>query len=165
MFAHDAGMIEQVVGAVRKITKRTLVAKLGPDVSDIGKMAKAAQAGGADAVALINTFQAMVIDVKTRKPVLANKTGGLSGPCIKPIAVRMTWEAAKKTSLPVVGIGGIMNTQDALEFLIAGASAIQVGTANFLNPAASTQIVDGLRDFMKKEKIADLSTLIGSLKE
>ena len=164
MFAHDAQMIEQVVGAVRKATSKTLIAKLGPDVSDIAKMALAAEKAGADAVALINTFVAMVIDIKTRKPVLANKTGGLSGPCIRPIAVRMVWEAFKKVRIPVVGIGGIMNGKDAVEFFIAGASAIQVGTANFMNPRASMDILDGIQAFMKSQKINALHEMIGSVK-
>ncbi len=165
MFAHDVALIEQVVSAMRKVTQKTLIAKLGPDVSDISRMALAAERGGADAVSLINTFVAMVIDVKTRKPVLANKTGGLSGPCIRPVAVRMTWEAAKAVKIPVIGIGGIMNAHDALEFLIAGASAVQIGTANFLNPAASVEILNGLQDFMKKEKIGNIKDLIGSVRE
>ncbi len=164
MFAHDERLIEEVVRATRKWTAKTLIAKLGPDVSDIGKMAKAAEAAGADAVSLINTFIAMVIDVKSRRPVLANKTGGLSGPCIRPIAVAMTWEAAKNVKIPVIGIGGIMDAKDALEFLIAGASAIQVGTANFMNPSASTEILQGIGDFMKKEKIKTLKEIIGSLR-
>lgn len=164
MFAHDEKLIEEVVSAVRNVTKKTVIAKLGPDVSDIGKMARAAERAGADAVSLINTLIAMVIDVKTRKPVLANKTGGLSGPCIRPVAVRMTWDAAKAVKIPVIGMGGIMNAHDALEFLIAGASAIQVGTANFLNPAASIEILDGIKDFIKKEKLKDLGEIIGSIK-
>ena len=164
MFAHDERMIEEVVSAVRQVTDKTLIAKLGPDVSDISKMAMAAERAGADAVSLINTFIAMSIDVKTRKPVLANKTGGLSGPCIRPIAVRMTWEVYKKVKIPVMGMGGIMNARDAVEFLIAGASAVQVGTANFMNPCASVEILEGLEDFMKNQKIKNLSELIGSVK-
>ncbi len=164
MFAHDEKLIEEVVSAVRNVTKKTVIAKLGPDVSDIGKMARAAEKAGADAVSLINTLIAMVIDVKTRKPVLANKTGGLSGPCIRPVAVRMTWEAAKAVKIPVVGIGGIMNAHDALEFLIAGASAIQVGTANFMNPMASIEILDDLKDWMRKQKIDSLKDIVGSIK-
>ncbi len=165
MFAHDENMIFEVVSAVRKVTDKTLIAKLGPDVSDISKMALSAERAGADAVSLINTFVAMVIDVKTRKPVLANKTGGLSGPCVRPIAVRMVWEVCKRVKIPVMGMGGIMNAKDALEFLIAGASAIQVGTANFMNPAASMEILDGIKDFMRKEKINSLKEVIGSIKE
>src|SRR3989338_3754916 len=161
MFAHDERLIEEVVSATRKWTAKTLIAKLGPDVSDIGKMAQAAEAAGADAVSLINTFIAMVIDVKSRRPVLANKTGGLSGPCIRPIAVRMVWEAAKNVKIPIMGMGGIMNANDALEFLIVGASAIQVGTANFLNPCACVEVLDGLREFFRKEKITNLTEIIG----
>ena len=164
MFAHDERMIEEVVGAVRKATSKTLVAKLGPDVSDIGKMARAAERAGADVVALINTFMAMAIDIKTRKPVLANKTGGLSGPCIRPIAIRMVWEAYKKVKIPILGIGGIMTGNDAVEFLVAGASAVQVGTANFMNPSASIDILQGIQNFMNKEKIQDLTEIIGSVK-
>ncbi len=165
MFAHDASMIEDVVKAVRQETQKTLIAKLGPDVSDIAKMALAAEKAGADAVSLINTFVAMAIDIKTRKPVLANKTGGLSGPCIRPIAVRMTWEVHKKVKIPILGIGGIMNADDVLEFLIAGASAIQVGTANFMNPQASLEILNDLTAFMRKEKIKSLKEIIGSIKD
>ena len=165
MFAHDEKMIEAAISAVRNETRKTVIAKLGPDVSDIGKMAQAAERAGADAVSLINTFIAMAIDIETRKPVLANKTGGLSGPCIKPIAVRMVWEADKKVKIPVMGIGGIMTAQDAIEFLIAGASAVQVGTANFINPCASIEILKGLEDFMKKQKIKSIRELIGSVRE
>ena len=163
MFAHDERMIEQVVSAVRQVTDKTLIAKLGPDVSDIGQMALAAERAGADAVSLINTFTAMVIDVKTRKPVLANKTGGLSGPCVRPIAVRMTWEVYKKVRIPVMGMGGIMTAQDALEFFIAGASAVQIGTANFTNPTAPADILLGLEAFMKREKIRSVKSLIGTI--
>ncbi len=165
MFAHDAQMIEDVVSTARKLTSKTLIAKLGPDVSDVPKMALAAERGGADAVSLINTFIAMAIDVKTRKPVLANKTGGLSGPCIKPIALRMVWETAKKIQVPVIGIGGIMNSKDALEFMIAGATAVQIGTANFMNPRACQDVLEGIKEFMKREKIISLKEIIRSVKE
>ncbi len=164
MFAHDDKMIEQVVSAVRQVTERTLIAKLGPDVSDIGKMAFAAERAGADAVSLINTFMAMAIDVKTRKPILANKTGGLSGPCVKPIAVRMVWDVFKKVKIPILGMGGITCANDALEFLIAGASAVQVGTANFTNPTAPMDVLEGLEGFLKNEKIKSIKELIGSIK-
>ncbi len=164
MFAHDEGMIEKVVSATRQVTDKTLIAKLGPDVSDISKMAIAAERAGADAVSLINTFIAMAIDVKTRRPVLANKTGGLSGPCVRPIAVRMTWEVCKKIKIPVLGMGGIVRTEDMLEFLIAGASAVQVGTANFMNPSITLELLEGLENFMKKEKLKNLKELIGSIK-
>ncbi len=164
MFAHDEYMIEEVVSAVRQVTDKTLIAKLGPDVSDISKMAMAAERAGADGVSLINTFIAMAIDVKTRKPILANKTGGLSGPCIRPIAVRMIWEVFKKVKIPVLGMGGIMSANDALEFFIAGASAVQIGTANFMNPSATMEVLQGLEEFMKKEKLKNLKELIGSVK-
>lgn len=163
MFAHDDEMIGQVVRAVRGVTQKTVIAKLGPDVSDIGSKAQAAERAGADAIALINTFMAMVIDIKTRKPVLANKTGGLSGPCIRPIAVRMVWEAAQKVSIPVIGIGGIMSGEDASQFLIAGASAVQVGTANFMNPRAPMDVLEGIQDYMHSQKIGKLRDLIGSI--
>ena len=165
MFAHDEKLIEDAVKAVRQITQKTVIAKLGPDVSDIGKMAQAAEKAGADAISLINTFIAMVINIQTRKPVLANKTGGLSGPCVRPIAVRMVWEVRKKVKIPILGIGGIMNGNDALEFLIAGASAIQVGTANFMNPQASLEILDEIKQFMKRERISNLKEIIGSVRE
>ncbi len=165
MFAHDAGMIKDVVSAVRKVTSRTVIAKLGPDVSNIGEMAMAAEKAGADAIALTNTFMAMKIDIHTRKPVLANKTGGLSGPCIRPIAVRLVWEAARQITIPVVGIGGIMSGEDAIEFMMAGASAVQVGTANFINPRASMDVLGGIKDFMKENKISALSQIIRSVKE
>jgi dihydroorotate dehydrogenase (NAD+) catalytic subunit len=164
MFAHDPKLIEGAVSAVRKVTRKTLIAKLGPDVSDISKMALAAERAGADAISLINTFVAMVIDIKTRRPVLANKTGGLSGPCIRPIAVRMVWEARKKVRVPILGIGGIMDAHDALEFFIAGASAIQVGTASFINPAACADILTGIQRFMKSERISNIKDLIGSMR-
>lgn len=164
MFAHDSAMIKEVVGAVRKLTKKTVIAKLGPDVSDIGLMARAAESAGADAISLINTFIAMVINVKTRMPVLANKTGGLSGPCVRPIAVRLVWEVYQSVKIPIMGMGGIMDANDALEFLIVGASAIQIGTANFMNPCASVEILQGIGDFMKKEKIKNLKEIIGSIK-
>ena len=163
MFAHDEGMIEDVVAAARRMTKKVLIAKLGPDVSDIGRMASAAERAGADAVSLINTFMAMVIDVKTRRPVLANRTGGLSGPCVRPIAVRMTWEASQKVKIPVIGIGAIMNPHAPLEVLTPGPSPIQVGTANFMNPFASLEVLEGLEDYLKKNKIPAVKNLIGSI--
>ena len=164
MFAHDDRMIEEVVGAVRQMTDRTLIAKLGPDVSDIGKMAVAAERVGADAVSLINTFGAMVIDVKRRKPVLGNKTGGLSGPCIRPIAVRLVWDAAKRVKIPILGMGGIMNGEHAVEFLMAGASAVQVGTANFADPAAPLKVLTGIEAFLKGSKTASVKEIIGCVK-
>lgn len=164
MFAHDDRLIFEAVSAVRRVTKKTLIAKLGPDVSDISRMAKSAQEAGADAVSLINTFVAMAVDVKKRRPVLKNVTGGLSGPCIRPIAVRMVWEAYNRLRIPVIGMGGIMNARDAVEFFIAGATAIQVGTANFINPQVTMEILKGIEQYMKEEKIKNIQYLIGSLK-
>jgi dihydroorotate dehydrogenase (NAD+) catalytic subunit len=165
MFAHDAGLIGDVVRAVRAATPKTLIAKLGPDVSDVGKMALAAEKAGADAVSLINTFIAMAIDVKTRRPVLKNRTGGLSGPCIRPIAVRMVWEVARAVRVPVIGMGGIMTGRDAVEFLLAGATAVQVGTANFVNPRASLDVLEGLERHLREEGIASVSEIIGKVEE
>jgi dihydroorotate dehydrogenase (NAD+) catalytic subunit len=156
--------MEQVLTAVRKITKLPLIVKLSPNVTDIGCMAKVAENAGADAISVMNTITGMVIDVKRRRPVLANNTGGLSGPAIRPIAVRMVWEAYKTVKIPIIGMGGIMTANDALEFLIAGAKAIAVGTANFTNPAATMEIVQGLESFMNEEGIGDINDLIGSLK-
>jgi len=165
MFAHDHKMIHDVVQAVRKITRKTIIAKLGPDVSDVGKMAISAEKGGADAISLINTFIAMAIDVNSRKPYLKNRTGGLSGPCIRPIAIRMVWEVQQTVNVPVIGVGGIMDVKDALEFFIAGASCIQVGTANFINPTVCPEIIDGLEKFLKKNKIKSILDLVGSIQE
>jgi len=165
MFAHDAHQIREVVERVRKVTKKTLIAKLGPDVSDIGEMAKAAESGGADAVSLINTFTAMVIDIKKRRPYLKNYTGGLSGPCIRPIAVRMVRDAAQAVRIPVIGMGGIMNSRDVLEFVIAGAACVQVGTANFVNPTVCPEILNGLNRYLTQNKIASIRELIGSVQE
>jgi len=163
MFAHDPALTKKAIGAVRKKTRKTLIGKLSPDVSDIAEMAEAAKSAGADAVALINTLGAMVINPKTRRPVLGNKTGGLSGPCVRPVAVRLVYEVCSKIKLPVVGIGGIVTADDALQFLIAGAAAVQVGTAHFANPRASLEVLEGLQGFMKKEKINDVQELIGSV--
>lgn len=163
MFAHDAKAIQQVVSKVRKVTSKCLIAKLGPDVSDIGMMAKASEAGGADAVSLINTLRAMAIDIRSKKPVLKNITGGLSGPCVKPIAVRMTWEASQAVKIPIIGMGGICSAEDAIEFFIAGASLIQVGTANFINPSVCVEIMKGVQEYLEKHRIKDIKDLVGSL--
>ena len=164
MFAHDAKLIEQVVKKARGQTDRLLIAKLGPDVSDIAGMALACEKGGADAVSLINTFIAMAIDIKTRRPVIQNVTGGLSGPCIRPIAVRMAWEVHNAVKIPVIGMGGISSCKDVVEFLIAGASLVQVGTMNFVNPRICPEIIQGLGDYLRREKIASVQDLVGSLK-
>jgi len=160
-FGTDPKMAETVVREVKKATNIPVMVKLSPNVSDIVSIAKAAEQGGADALSLINTLIGMKIDIRRRKPVLANKMGGLSGPAIKPVAVRMVYLVAKAVSLPVVGMGGIMNGDDAIEFIMAGASAVAVGTANFTNPAASVEVVRGIEAFMDEHKIDDINQLKG----
>lgn len=164
VFGTDPQSMEQVVTAVRKVTNIPLIVKLSPNVTDITLMAKVAETSGADAISLINTITAMAIDIKKRIPVLANVVGGLSGPAIRPIAVRMVWEVRKAVKIPVIGMGGIMNANDALEFLIAGATAVAVGTANFINPLATIEIIEGIRDYLVDEGIDNINDIIGSLK-
>jgi len=163
-FGADECMAQQVTEVVRARYKRLLIVKLSPNVTDITRIARSVEAGGADAVSLINTLTGMAIDVHTRRPVLANVTGGLSGPAIKPVALRMVWQVAQAIKLPIIGIGGIMNAQDALEFLIAGASAVQIGTGNFVNPGCSMQIIDGIADYMGANGLGSMRQLVGSLK-
>ncbi len=153
----------EVVGAVRKKTSKLLMVKLSPNVTDIVQIAKSVENEGADAVSLINTITGMVIDIETRRPKLANITGGLSGPAIKPVALRMVWQAARVVKIPVIGIGGIMTPQDALEFLIAGAVAVQVGTANFIDPGTTIKIIDGIEAFLMERKIKGIADITGSL--
>ncbi|NVM57543.1 MAG: dihydroorotate dehydrogenase [Desulfobacterales bacterium] len=162
-FGTDPKMAFQVTKAVRKKTKLPLVVKLSPNVTDIKTIARSVEEAGADAVSLINTITAMAVDVERRRPKLANIVGGLSGPAIKPIALRMVWETTQAVRIPVIGIGGIMDAMDALEFLIVGARAIQVGTANFVNPRATVEIVEGLAAYLVENKIADIGQVIGSL--
>lgn len=150
-----------VTRAVRSVYDKTLIVKLSPNVSDIASIAKAVEAEGADGVSLTNTFLGMAIDVERRRPILSTITGGLSGPCIRPIAVRMVWQVAHAVSIPVIGLGGIMNGRDALEFILAGASAVQVGTANFRNPAVTMEIVDDITDYCERHGINDINELIG----
>jgi dihydroorotate dehydrogenase (NAD+) catalytic subunit len=164
VFGTDPGIMEEVITKTRKKTNLPLIVKLSPNVTSIAEMAKIAENAGADAVSLINTLTGMVIDVKSRRPVLANRVGGLSGPAIRPVAVRMVWQVCKAVSIPVIGLGGIMNASDALEFLIAGARAVQVGTANFVNPLAAVDIIDGLGEFLAGEGISDINEIIGSLR-
>lgn len=158
---HAAG---RVVKAVRAKTKKPVIVKLTPNVADIACMAKCAEDSGADAVSLINTLTAMAIDINTRRPKLGNVTGGLSGPAIKPVALRMVWQAARAVKIPVVGIGGIMSAEDVLEFMIAGASAVQIGTANFVNPHVSMEIIDGLAKYLEKNSIDSIQEIVGTLK-
>lgn len=153
----------EVVRAVRDRTKKSLMVKLSPNVTDITEIARSVEAEGADSISLINTITGMAIDIETRRPKLANITGGLSGPAIKPVALRMVWQTAQSVKIPVIGIGGIMTAKDALEFLIAGAVAVQVGTANFINTHATIDIIEGIEVFLMERNIADLADIIGAL--
>lgn len=154
---------ETVVSAVRAAYHKTIIVKLSPNVTDITEIAKAVEAVGADAVSLTNTFLGMAINVETRKPYLSTITGGLSGACIRPIAVRMVWQTAHAVNIPVIGLGGIMNGRDAIEFLLAGASAIQVGTANFIDPTVTIKIIEYINDYMLRHNIVDVNDLIGGM--
>jgi dihydroorotate dehydrogenase (NAD+) catalytic subunit len=151
----------QVTEAVRKAWKRTLIVKLSPNVTDIAEIARSVEGAGADSVSLINTMLGMAIDVERQKPCLSTITGGLSGPAVRPIAVRMVWQVAKAVNIPVIGLGGIMTADDALQFIMAGATAIQVGTANFVDPTATIKIVDGLQDYCTRHGVTDINDLIG----
>lgn len=154
---------EAVVKAVRKVYSKTLIVKLSPNVTSIVDIAKAVEGQGADSVSLINTLLGMAVNAETRKPVLSTITGGLSGPAIKPIAIRMVWQVYNAVKIPVIGMGGIMNATDALEFMIAGASAVQIGTALFIDPTIPTQVIDGISTYMERHKIQSINELIGSL--
>jgi dihydroorotate dehydrogenase (NAD+) catalytic subunit len=156
-FGTDAKSAEAVTQAVRRVSSFPLIVKLSPQVTSIVDIAKAVKAAGADAVSLINTIPAMAIDVKTRRPVLANVTGGLSGPAIKPIALKMVYDVSRSADIPVIGMGGIMNAADAIEFILAGAFAVQVGTANFIKPAAALDIISGIRSYLIDEKVDSIS--------
>ena len=152
-----------VVRAVRAAYPKTLIVKLSPNVTDITEIGRAVEAEGADAVSLINTLLGMAIDAQRRRPVLSTVTGGLSGACVKPIALRMVWQTYHAVKIPIVGLGGIMNATDAIEFLLAGASAIEVGTANFIDPQISEKIVDGIDEYLEKNHISSVKELIGGL--
>ena len=154
----------EVVNAIRDKTEKPMMVKLSPNVTDITEIARSVEAAGADSISLINTLTGMVIDIETRRPKLANITGGLSGPAIKPVALRMVWQVAQTVKIPVIGIGGIMTEKDALEFLIAGAVAVQIGTANFVNPHATIDIIDGIEAFLIERQIDNLTDIIGTLK-
>ena len=164
LISQDAKATFEVVKAARKVTQKTLITKLSPNVTDIAEIAQAAQDAGTNALALINTLMGMSVDVRGRKPKIAMVTAGLSGPAIRPVAVRMVWEVYKKVKIPIIGMGGIMDTESALEFFIAGASAIAVGTANFINPRTTIEIISGLEKYLARNKIKDIKELIGSLK-
>ena len=162
-FGVTAKGAEEVVSAVRKAYDKTLIVKLSPNVTDITEIARAAEAAGADSVSLINTLLGMAIDAERRRPVLSTITGGMSGPAVKPIALRMVWQVAKAVNIPVVGLGGITNATDAIEFLLAGASAIEVGTANFMDPAVTGKIVDGINEYLDRHGFASVRDIIGAL--
>ena len=163
-FGQDAHHVEELTAQIKKIAKQPVIMKLTPNVTDITEIAKGAEAGGADAVSLINTLTGMKIDINRKTFALANKTGGVSGPIVKPIAVRMVYQVAQAVKLPIIGMGGIATAEDALEFIMAGATAVSVGTATFFNPYATTEIVDGLAKFMEQQKVEDINQLIGIVK-
>ena len=162
-FGQKPEALEEVTQQVKKYAKQPVIMKLSPNVTDIGEMARAAEAGGADALSLINTLTGMKIDIHRRAFAIANQTGGLSGPAIKPVAVRMVYQAAQAVSLPVIGMGGIQNGEDALEFILAGATAVSVGTANFTNPYAAKETAEGIRAYMERYQVEDIRDLIGSV--
>ena len=153
----------EVVRAVRKVYPKTLIVKLSPNVTDITEIARAVEDEGADSISMINTLLGMAIDVKSRKPILSTVTGGLSGPAVKPVALRMVWQTAKVVSIPIIGMGGISSCEDAIEFLLAGASAVQVGTYNFVDPTITTKISSGIEDYLVQNNMTDVSQLIGGL--
>ncbi len=162
-FGQDPKAVEDITKEVKKYARQPVIMKLSPNVTDITEMAKAAEAGGADALSLINTITGMKIDIHRRAFALANKTGGLSGPAIHPIAVRMVYEAAHAVKIPIIGMGGISTPEDALEMVLAGASAISVGTANFHNPQATMEIVKGIRDYMEQYGVKEFTELVGAV--
>lgn len=164
MVAQDAQATSRVISKIRPLTNKTLIAKLSPNVTDIKEIARAAEKSGVDAVSLVNTFLGLALDIKTRKPKLGNITGGLSGPAIKPMALRMVWEVFNTVKIPIIGMGGIMNTQDALEFFICGASIVAVGTANFIQPNLTGEIINGIKEYLHQNQIGNIKSLIGSLK-
>ena len=163
-FGQKPEMAEEITRAVKEKAKQPVIMKLSPNVTDIAEMAKAVEAGGADGVSLINTLTGMKIDVKRKTFAIANQTGGMSGPCVKPIAVRMVYQVANAVKIPVLDMRGIQNTEDALEFLMAGATMVAVGTANFFNPYATSEIIDGLETYAEKEELTNISEIIGCVR-
>lgn len=163
-FGQDPAALLAITKEVKKYAKQPVIMKLSPNVTDITEMARAAQEGGADVLSLINTITGMKIDIHKRTFALANKTGGMSGPAVKPVAVRMVYQVANAVSLPIIGMGGISTAEDALEFIMAGATAVSVGTANFFNPYATVEVVKGIREFMEKEQVEDIQELIGTVR-
>ena len=163
-FGTDLKMLARVVTACRNATSLPLITKLSPNVTSIVPFAKAAEFAGSDALSIMNSFPAMAIDIETRKPKLANVTGGLSGPCIKPIAVKLVWDAAQAVKIPIIGMGGIQDAADAIEFMMAGATAVAIGTANFYEPQTVLQVLAGIREFMKRKQLQDIHQIIGSVR-
>ena len=163
-FGQDPKALENITKEVKSKAKQPVIMKLSPNVTDITVMAKAAEAGGADVLSLINTLTGMQIDINRQCFAIANQTGGLSGPAIKPVAVRMVYQAANAVSLPIIGMGGIASAEDAMEFILAGASAVAVGTANFYNPMATVEVVRGIEDYMQRHKVDNIQNLIGIVK-
>lgn len=164
-FGQNPKMVETITSEIKKHAKQPVIMKLSPNVTDITETAKAAEAGGADALSLINTLTGMKIDVNRRCFVLANKTGGMSGPAVHPIAVRMVYQCAQAVNVPIIGMGGIMNAEDAIEMILAGATAVSVGTANFTNPRATVEIIDGIAAYMEKYQVSDIKELVGAVRE
>lgn len=162
-FGTSACSAADVTKAVREVWNKTLIVKLSPNVTDITEIAKAVEGEGADAVSLINTLLGMAVDINKRRPVLSTVTGGLSGPCVKPIALRMVWQTYNAVKIPVIGMGGISSWQDAIEFILAGSSAIQIGTHNFIDPTISVKVVDGIKEYLDKNNINSITDLIGAL--
>ena len=163
-FGQNPKAVEAITKEVKKYAKQPVIMKLSPNVTDITEMARAAEAGGADILSLINPLTGMKIDINRRTFALANKTGGMSGPCVKPVAVRMVYQVAQTVNVPIIGMGGISNAEDALEFILAGATAVSIGTANFANPYATVETVKGIEEYLKKNQIDDINTLIGAVK-
>ncbi len=163
-FGTDCKLLSQVVAACRQATRLPLITKMSPNVVNISPYAKAAEDAGSDALAVTNSYPAMAIDIATRRPKLANVTGGLTGPCIKPIAIKLVWEAAKAVKIPIIGMGGIQNAADAIEFMMAGATAVAVGTTNFYEPQTALHVIKGIRDFMQRNGILDVSEIVGSVR-
>ncbi|MGA2685132.1 MAG: dihydroorotate dehydrogenase [Verrucomicrobiota bacterium] len=162
-FGTDLRLIAQVVAACRKVTQLPLITKMSPNVVCIAPFARAAADAGSDALSIMNSYPAMAIDIETRRPKLANVTGGLTGPCIKPIAIKLVWEAAQAVKIPIIGMGGIQNAADAIEFMVAGAAAVAVGTANFYEPQTPLQVIAGIREFLEKHRLKDVKEMIGTV--
>lgn len=164
-FGQEPRMVEEITREIKKRARQPVIMKLSPNVTDIAEMARAAEAGGADALSMINTITGMKIDIQRRCFALANRTGGLSGPAVHPVAVRMVYQSAQVVSVPIIGMGGILTAEDAIEMILAGATAVSVGTANFTNPRATEEIVDGIQDYMERYQVADIRELVGAVRD